>query len=116
MELRIIAADETHSHVVLLGKLDIPGTAAVELRFSTATAARGKPTIVDLSGVEFIASLGMGMLISCARSLSRKGVPMVLVSPQLLVEKTLRAAGIHQIVPIVPDLEQARARLRPEST
>jgi anti-anti-sigma factor len=115
MELRIIEADETHSHVALKGKLDIQGTAAIELRFSTATAARGKPTLVDLSEVDFIASLGMGMLISCARTLSRKGVRMVLVDPQLLVEKTLKAAGIQQIVPIAHGLEQARAKLQPES-
>ena len=114
MELAILEEEDTHTLVALKGQLDMEGVGKVDVRFSAATVARGKPTLVELSGVEFIASLGMGMLVACARALGRKGVPMILVNPQLLVEKARKTARLQEILPMVHGLEQARARLRPQ--
>jgi anti-anti-sigma factor len=68
---------------------------------------------VDLSGLEFITSLGMGMFISCARSLQRFGARMVLLNPQALVEEALKAVGIDQGIPIVHSVEEGLRILFP---
>jgi anti-anti-sigma factor len=115
MELSIVEATETHTHVALRGNLDIQGTVEVDVWFSALTAGRGKPTLVDLSRVEFLSSLGMGMLVACARALQAKGASMVLVDPPRAVEKALVAAALHRVFPIVHGIEAARARLEPES-
>ena len=100
-ELKIIEAGDDLTHVALTGRLDSAGVPDVEPRFSSYVGARRKPTIVDLSDLDFIASLGIGTLISAARGLKLHGVKMVLVAPPEPIDKVLRAANIDRIIPIV---------------
>ena len=109
MDLQLIETSDTLTHVALSGRLDIEGLHDIDVKFHAATASRGLPSIVDFSRVEFIASLGMGMLISCARSLGRKGTVMVIYGATDAIAETLRAAGIDQGIPLVATLEEAKA-------
>jgi anti-anti-sigma factor len=107
MKLLPVQRSDGISQVKLIGKLDVVGLHEVDIKFHGYTAAAARPCIVDMAEVEFIASLGIGMLVSCAQSLRRKGTRMVLLNPQELVETTLRATGIHQMIPIVKTEEEA---------
>lgn len=107
MELELIERNDAITLVALRGRLDVAGLHAVDVKFHGHTAAQKKPTIVDLSGLEFIASLGMGMLMGCARSLHNAGVRMALLSPQPLVDEALRTAGFDQAIPIATELAEA---------
>ena len=113
MQITQIQRDEDITHLVLAGRLDAAGVQEVDIKFSAYTAARRKPTLVDLSRVDFIASLGVGMLIACAKALQRHGAGMVLLSPSEAVEKVLQTLGIDQVIPIVHDLDEGLRRLRP---
>jgi anti-anti-sigma factor len=107
MELEMIERDDDITQVALIGRLDVTGLHDVDVEFHSHTAVRGKPTIVDVSAVDFIASLGMGMLISCAQSLQRSGASMVLLNPKGMVETTLKMAGIDQAIPVAHDIDDA---------
>src|SRR5262245_51868367 len=98
MQLTVIREDQQLTHLQLAGRLDITGLHAVDMKFHGYTAARRRPTLVDLSGVEFISSLGMGMFTSCAQSMARYGAKMVLYKPQPLVEETMRAVGLEKAI------------------
>lgn len=95
------------TEVALVGRLDLNGIHAIDLKFHAVTAARKQPTIVDLRALEYIASLGMGLLISCAQSLQRKGYRMVLSGAHSTVDLALRTAGIDQAIPMVADIDAA---------
>jgi anti-sigma B factor antagonist len=110
--LTVIRADENMTHVALLGRLDIQGVNSIHDQFVFNTTTRRKATLVDLSNVTFIASLGMGMLVGAAKALQREGLRMVLVGPRDLVQRALEAAGIHHVIPIVPAEEDALRLLR----
>lgn len=69
MELKVIKADGDYTHVALCGRLDIDGVTSVEMNFTNVVSAKGKPAIVDMTEVSFIASLGMRMLLSAAKAL-----------------------------------------------
>lgn len=112
MQLHIIRADDAITHVAILGRLDIQGVNSIQDQFVFNTAARRKATLVDLSQVTFIASLGMGMLVSAAKNLQRQGSKMVLLRPTVLVRHALEAAGIHQVIPIAREEEAALQLLR----
>jgi anti-anti-sigma factor len=112
-EVSLVESMDDVTVVALAGRLDMAGVDAVGIRFTAMTAGRHKPTIVDLSGVEFIASLGIGMLIREAKALAKQGARTILAAPVEMVEKALRAASIDAVVPIAPDVLQARALLRP---
>jgi anti-sigma B factor antagonist len=96
----------------LIGRLDIQGAQAVDLKFTGLAAARGGFVILDLSQVSFIASIGIRTILSNARALLQRGGKMVLYGPQPHVEKVLKAAGVDMIMEIFNDLNEAQAALK----
>ena len=64
-----------------------------------------------LSGLDFLASIGIRAILQNARAHRMRGGGMVLLAPPPLVDEVLRAAGVSNVVPIVADLEAARAAL-----
>jgi anti-anti-sigma factor len=111
MEFTLLQADDQRTHVKLTGRLDVAGVNKVTLEFSRHVATRRKPTVVDLSGVDFIASLGMGMLVTNAKALHRHSVKMILADPKALVEEALRSAGIDALIPIAHGPSEVAAML-----
>jgi anti-anti-sigma factor len=105
VKINEVRLDHQITHLALVGRLDAAGLQATNIKFHGYTAARRKPTLVDMSQVEFIASLGIGMLISCAQSLQRHRAKMVLVNPVGIVAEALHAVGIDQVIPIANSVE-----------
>jgi anti-anti-sigma factor len=95
----------------LSGRLDIDGTQAIEQKFAFQTTTKAGKFVVDLSGVSFLASIGIRMLITSARGQSARGGKLVLAAPQPLVKKVLETAGIDKLVPVVDSVEAAQAAL-----
>lgn len=106
MELKKINIGKEFTLLALSGVLDISGVQDVEMEFSEQTAS-GQSTIIDLSEVSFIASLGMRMVLSSAKKLNASGEKMILLSPQSLVRLALETAGLESIIPIVNDFDEA---------
>lgn len=93
----------------LSGRMDIEGAVAIDPRFSTLVATGGRAIVVDLSGLDFLGSLGMGTLVMAARNLwARKGL-MVMCSASGAVEKALNRTNLP--IPLWRDLEEARSRV-----
>ena len=95
----------------LYGRLDFEGAQAINDEFRSATTASTARIIVDLSGVTFLASVGIRLLLTSARAQANRGGKLVLAAPQPLVRKVLEAAGIDQLIGLVADVESARASL-----
>ncbi|HRU07720.1 MAG TPA: STAS domain-containing protein [Candidatus Brocadiia bacterium] len=107
MELKTIRADDQLSHVALVGRLDAEGVQEVDLQFVAATASRKKPAVVDMSKVDFVASLGMRMLAGCVRSLLTSGCKVALLNPQPLVLEAITNAGLLGFLHVEKDLDAA---------
>lgn len=103
------------THVAVRGDLDIEGTQALETRFAAIVAGRRLPAIVDLSGVGFITSFAIGMLVSASRSLRSRGRLLVLVGPTGKVAEVLAASRLHLAMPIVATEAEARALVDAEA-
>jgi anti-anti-sigma factor len=97
--------------VRLSGRMDIAGVDAIAVPFAALAATNDRRVIVDLSGVDFLASIGIRAILQNARAHKMRGGGMVLLAPPPLVDEVLRAAGVANVVPIVPDLDAARAAL-----
>lgn len=93
----------------LVGRLDIVGTEAISNKFTFATAVRPAKIIVDLSGVTFLASIGIRLLLTSAKAQATRGGKMILAAPQPLVRQVMETAGIDQLLGLVEDVETARA-------
>jgi anti-anti-sigma factor len=97
--------------VRLSGRLDAAGADRIDTAFTTAVVAAGRPAVVDLSGVTFVASMGIRLLIASARGLRVKGADLVLFGAQDLVYTVLDQAALDQIIPLVATEQQALERL-----
>ena len=95
----------------LKGRLDLEGSEAVDLKLTSLCAARRGFVIVDMSGVEFMSSIGISVLVRVARACSQRQGRLVLLSPGPNVLDVLVRTQIDQIIPIYSDLAAARAGL-----
>lgn len=111
--MQIAIADEASptAKVGLVGKLDIAGAEVIALPLATLAGAK-KDVIVDMSGVTFIASIGIRHLVSATKALSRRGGRLVLVNPNEMVKDVLVTSGVSEMMPIVTTESEAYALLR----
>ena len=95
----------------LSGELDIIGTGQVETKVAAYSAVDGVRLLIDLSGVSFLASIGIRMLMLTAKSIARRGGKMGLLSPNERVREILDITGIPVVIPIYDSLEEAQAAM-----
>ena len=95
------------ARVKLRGRLDTPGVDRVEAKFTSAVVPEGRNTVVDLSEVGFIASMGLRMFIGLAKALKRNNAKLVLFAPQSQVNDVFNTVVLREIVPIVVDEAEA---------
>ena len=111
MEMEVSEIGGNVTCVRLTGRLDAPGADLIGTRFTAAVATMGRNAIVDLSGVSFLASMGMRLLISAARALHTKGSKLVLFGAQAPVQAVFDQAAFDQIVAIVANETAALRQL-----
>ena len=112
MELTVIEQSDDLTHVALAGQLDLQGVEEIEDTFYRNTTSREKPVIVDMAQVNFIGSLGIGMLVRVSQSMRTLDMKMVMMNTTGLVDETLRIANIDKLIPIVSTREEALDLLR----
>src|SRR5687768_15265709 len=107
MKIEISEVDNDLRKVTLTGRLDTPGVLGIEPRFVTGIVPGGKNAIVDLSQVDFIASMGIRMFISVARNMKDQNAKLALYAPQPRVDEVLESAAFRQLVPVCKDAAEA---------
>jgi anti-sigma B factor antagonist len=102
-----VSVHENLARVKLRGRLDTPGVDQIASKFTSSVVPDGKHTVVDLSEVVFIASMGLRLFISIAKALKRQNARMVLFAPQSQVNEVFDTVMLGDLVPIVADEAEA---------
>jgi anti-sigma B factor antagonist len=102
MPISVHDLDGNVTKVVLSGRLDIVGAREIEMPMAVVAGSR-RAVIVDLSAVEFMASLGLRGIVVSARSIISKRGKIVLLMPQPQVEDVITTTGIDTMIPIYHD-------------
>ena len=97
--------------IKLKGKLDITGTGEIETVFAGYCGGENVRVVVDVSEVDFLASIGIRLLTLTAKSVASRGGRMVLLSPTPDVQHVLEITGIPAMIPIYSNLESAETIL-----
>jgi len=111
-----LTAEELPQGIKLIrlnGRMDLRGAQEIDLKFTANATAAQALVIVDLSGVEFLASLGLRTLLSGAKGQRGRGGKLVLAAAQPLVSKVLTSSGIQNLIPAYPTVEEAVTALTP---
>jgi anti-anti-sigma factor len=94
MNLEFSKLPEDISLIRLQGNLDIAGVGAAETRFYAYCAGSPPRVLVDLSGIGFIASLGIRMVLQAIKTTSARGGKLLLLNPASAVASALDIAGL----------------------
>lgn len=94
--------------VVLSGRIDIAGASAIDMPMSIVGGTK-KAVIVDMSGVEFMASLGLRSVVLSGKAVLSKGGKYVLLAPQPQVEEVITTSGVDELFTIFRDEASAIA-------
>ena len=85
----------------LSGEMDEHSTA-----FARRTADRlvddyaaSERAVIDLSGVSFMDSTGIGFLIGRYKKFHRYGIPVYVTNPSLSTDKILQMSGVYTLMP-----------------
>lgn len=111
MQISITEFGAVGKRVTLIGKLDIAGADKIDLPLAAIAGAR-QNVVIDMSGVDFIASIGIRHLVMAAKAIARGSSRFVLLNPTPFVTEVLTTSGLQQILPIVRTEDEALAVLR----
>jgi anti-sigma B factor antagonist len=111
MEIQYSEMDNGIRLIDLAGRLDSIGTGEIETKFAGYCAGNNVRVVVDISKVEFLASIGIRLLMLTAKSVASRGGRMVILNPTPDVFNVLEVAGIPAIIPVYSSLESAETIL-----
>lgn len=110
-EAKLVEAAERFTLVAVKGRLDPEGVGAVEGKVAAETVGRRKPAVIDLTDVEFIGSIGIGMLIGIGRSMRSHRLGFAIVATSL-VKDVLERLSIGDLFPIANSRDAALQALK----
>ncbi|MFQ3669885.1 MAG: STAS domain-containing protein [Verrucomicrobiia bacterium] len=109
----MLKRDENGVPVIgLVGRLDLAGAQAIDLKFTSQTSAQKVSTVVDLSGTTFISSMGIRVLMQNAKALSLAGQKLVVAGAKGEVAEVLRIAGVTEVIDCFDSVDEALGALR----
>ena len=111
MELNISELGKGITMIKLNGILDINGVNQIETKFAAHCSGENPRVIVDMAGVSFLASIGVRLLVTNAKSLRTRNGKMALLNPTPDVMNVLEITDIPATIPVYSNLESAEAVL-----
>lgn len=111
MELHVSELDKGITLIKLNSRLDIMGVNQIETKFAALCSGEKPRVIVDMSGVSYLASIGVRLLVTNAKSLKICNGKMAILNPTPDVMNVLEITDIPSIIPVYSQLESAEAVL-----
>jgi len=97
VELRISKKSRVdHAVVSVCGEIDLYTAPLLSGALADAVACGGR-TVVDMSGVEFCDSTGLGVLLSALKQARGNGGELELAAPQPAVRRILEITGLDEV-------------------
>ena len=96
-------------HITIFGRLDMEGTEALSARIMELVEAPKKGVVIDISPLQFLASVGIRVLIASAKAVQQRGGKLVIVAtPGSAASMSLEATGIDNLIPVFAETDKAQ--------
>ena len=103
-----MTAGSAHTLVTLAGECDLHTGRQLRDVLTSEVSRGAQRMILDLSGLNFMDSTGMQVLLSVRTVLNVRGGSLSLVAPQPVVARILELTGADQYIPVYSNLEDAQ--------
>ncbi|HZR55074.1 MAG TPA: STAS domain-containing protein [Streptosporangiaceae bacterium] len=100
---------QPHTLMAIAGEADVTNREDLRGAFDAEVALEPHMLIVDLSGLRFMDSSALHVILQANRALDRHGGMMALVAPQEAVAKMLRLTTADRLVPVFRSVADAVA-------
>jgi anti-anti-sigma factor len=104
-----VSAEPACTMVTVAGECDLHTGRQLRDVLTSEISRGARRMILDLSGLSFMDSTGMQVLLSVRTVLSVRGGTLSLVAPQPVVARILELTGADQYLPVYGSLDDARA-------
>jgi anti-sigma B factor antagonist len=109
-QLRVsVAGGGSYTVVALAGESDVYTYDQLRGALETEAAKRVALLIVDLSGLDFMDSTGVQVLLDIRVMMNDHGGKLALASPQATVARVLNLIGADQLIPVYDSVAEAQA-------
>ena len=78
-------------------------------------SARHAPLVLDLSGVDYISSVGLRVLMVAARQMREHQAPLLVAALQGVVAEIFAISRFDRVLVVAPTLDDALAQCSPEA-
>jgi anti-sigma B factor antagonist len=113
--MRIERLEHDHAGIIALAVIGDLDMATVPMLTGTVrpllSATAGRHIVLELSGLAFCDSTGLGALVGLHNAASDAGIHLVLASPRSQVTDVLELSGVDQLIAAYPTLEAADSAL-----
>lgn len=99
--VHLVASSDHAATVEVHGELDVSTAPKLQDRLHDLITEGKRDLIVDLAGMTFIDSTGLGVLVSALKRAREAGGGLVLREPRPSARKVFEISGLAQIVDIV---------------
>ena len=100
---------EPYTLVELVGEADVTNSDALREVLDAQVAKQPRTLIIDLSGLRFMDSSALHVILRANRAMDRQGGVVLLASPRDPVAKMLRLTAADQLIPVYPSVSEATA-------
>ena len=97
MEQMTVEDRESGRWIVLSGEMDQSEVLQRKAEFDEAIAGTSGDVVLDLGGVTFVGTLGIGLLVSTREQLAKQGRKLKLSNVPDSVEKTFEAMTLSEV-------------------
>ena len=103
------SGSEPYTLVELVGEADVTNSDALREVLDAEVAKQPRTLIIDLSGLRFMDSSALHVILRANRAMDRQGCVLALASPREPVAKMLRLTAADQLVPVYQSVSDASA-------
>lgn len=100
---------EPYTLIELTGEADVTNSDALRDVLDAELAKQPRTLIIDLSGLRFMDSSALHVLLRANRVMDRQGGVLALASPREPVAKMLRLTAADQLIPVYASVGEATA-------
>jgi anti-sigma B factor antagonist len=109
MDLVVSAEKAGHTVLAISGEVDVHSAPGLRSRVGDLVDSGHRQLVLDLSGVEFLDSTGLSVLVVSQNRVREIGGVLTVVCSQERLLKLFRITGLDQVLTICPTVDKALA-------
>jgi len=102
-----VQEEDTRRVVKLSGECDLATAPQLQETLAPMKGPDVNELIVDLGGLEFMDSTGLGVLVGALKRMRESGGSFKIAGARGAVQRVLQVSGLDRIIPQFPDVEAA---------